>query len=153
MRRFLASPIRLRRVAIGLVLTAALVAAVAIVARDRAAADRARATFLLDTAAWLLAAFGAAAEARVNAIVFPARPGMIRRRALILAVGGTLGLLGGCVVLSFGRNGLDAAVPRAIAAAALVAGLGGSLGGVLTLAWVYGGAYAADRIAEFDEDR
>lgn len=154
MRRILASPIRLRRVAMGLVLTAALLAAGALVLRDRAAAaDRARVTHLLDAAAWLIAILGAAAEARVGAIFFEARPRATRRRALLLAVGGTLGLLGGCIVLSLDRNAVDAAVPRAVAAGALVAGLGGGLGGLLTLVWYYGGSYAADRIAEFDDDR
>ena len=153
-RRILASPFRLRRVAVGLIVAAACLAAAALIVRDRAEApDRVRVTYLIDAAAWILAILGAAAEAWVSAILFPARPQAVRRRALLLAAGGTVGLLGACVALSADGSGLNAAIPRAIAAGALVAGLGGGLGGLLTLAWFYGGAYAANRIAEFDDDR
>lgn len=131
----------------GFVIAAAAVAGLA--AAWRAAGGPAT-TYLLDSAGWLLAVAGAAAEARVGALLFDFDPRGMRRRAAAGAVVGIVVCLAGCLILSLSSSG--GTLVQGMAGAALVGGFGLGLGGILTLAWRYGGGYAADRIDRLADD-
>ena len=153
-RRLLANPWRLRRLGLALILTAALAAGAAAALRARLPPGTTRhsATYLLDTAGWLLAAGGAVVEARVGDLLLTAGHRAARRRAVAFAAFGIVAALGGCFSLSAFVSGALGGLARGIAAAALVGGVGLGLAGLFTLVWHYGGRYAADRIQRMGEE-
>jgi drug/metabolite transporter (DMT)-like permease len=129
---------------LGLILSGALLAGLG--DGIRAAADRGEAnwTFFLDVVGLLLALGGAVLEARTADLMFAFAPIPARRRALLRLIAGILVALFACLLTgAFGRPLL-----RGIVGAALIAGVGFGAGGLFSLAWHYGGVYAADRIQD-----
>lgn len=144
-------PHRLRRLAPGLIGLGAICGLCAMLLRDswNPGSLGHSATYLLDTLGWLLAFAGAVAAARLGSIYFRFKPASVRRRAILAAVSGTAVCLLSCVLIS----GVDDAplLVRLLAAALLIGGLGAGLAGLLTLAVTEGSRYAADRLANLDD--
>jgi hypothetical protein len=153
MRRYLASPRRLRRLAWGLIVTGGFLAALAVVLRDRLARGEAlfNASYLLDAAWVLLAIAGAVLEARVGALFLAFAPAPARRRAVLETVVGLVVALGGCVGLGAVQAEGIGVLLRPLLAGALAAGLGVGLAGIFTLAWFYGVDWAAGRMERLDQ--
>jgi hypothetical protein len=146
-RRRLADPRQLRRFGSSLILLGAVVAGIGAGWRS---GDGPNASYLLDTAGLLLAVAGAVADTRVGALVMSFAPREERRRALIRLTIGLVAFLPGCLALSVLGSGQ--ALARGLGSAALTGGAGLALGGLLTIAWHYGGDYAADRIDRLSDD-
>jgi hypothetical protein len=104
--------------------------------------------YLLDVVAVLLAVAGGIYEARTADIFFNFAPRDARRRAMLSLLGGLFVALVSCVLLSL----VDQPLVRGIVAGVLLFGVGIGAGGLFSLAWYYGGRYAADRIQERSED-
>jgi MFS family permease len=75
-----------------------------------------------------------------------------RRRAIILATGGLGMVLLACGTLAAWERAQLTGWLRAILAALYTGAFGAGLGGLLTLAWHYGGDYASRRIEHLSED-
>ena len=149
MHQLFANPRQLRRLGYGAVTLGAALGATSTLLRDLS--DDNTWTYLIDAAAWLLAAVGAVAEARVSAIMSAFQADHVRRRATVLFCLGIGVVLGACVLLSTVSDDGSHVALRAIAAALLIVGIGAGLGGGLSLAVTVGARYAADRLANLDD--
>jgi drug/metabolite transporter (DMT)-like permease len=146
-----AGPLTFRRWALACFLAAAIAAGAG--SAIRAGRDTGEGpTYLLDVLGLVFAVAGAVFEARAGAILLPARYPGARRRTLLMAVLGALMTLTGCVILSSTLSGSHNRLASGLTAAAAMAGFGGLLGGLGTLAWVYGTDYAGRRIEQMDDD-
>ncbi len=142
------SPLLFRRIGLGFVVAGAVLAGLSSWYRADRGSDRANWTYFLDVVAVLLAIAGAVFEARTADFFFNFAPGAAKRHAFLrLAEGLFVGLFA-CVVLSF----VDQPVVHGLAAGAILLGVGIGAGGLFSLAWYYGGGYAADRIQERSEE-
>ncbi len=110
------------------------------------------ATYLLDTLGLVLAVAAAVCEARVGAMLLDYGDRRARRRAIILAAGGLGTALLACGTIAAWERAQLAGWLRGILAAFYTGAFGAGLGGLLTLAWHYGGDYASRRIEHLSED-
>lgn len=108
-------------------------------------------TYLLDAAGLLTAVSGAVIEAKTADLFFEATPVSAMRRAIALAFGGIVAALSGCVLASFVFDDSAHALLPAGAMFILVGGAGAGLAGLFSLAWYYGGEYAAKRIERLSD--
>jgi hypothetical protein len=141
-------PRHLRWTSLGLILAGALLAGLGDGLREAAGTGEANWTFVLDMVGLLLALAGAVFEVRSADIMFGFAPAETRRRALIRVIAAILTILVMCVAL----GAIDQPVLRGAAGALLMFGIGFGLGGLFSLAWIYGGGYAADRIQDRAND-
>jgi drug/metabolite transporter (DMT)-like permease len=138
--------LRFRRTGVAFVMLGAFLAGLG--EGIRAANDSASWTDLLDAAGLVLAVAGGVFEARTADLLFDFAPRPARRRAMLLLVVGLLVIVFACVLLS----AFDQPVLHGIAGGAVVLGLGFGAGGLFSLAWFYGGGYAAGRIQDRADD-
>lgn len=108
-------------------------------------------TRLIDVVALLSLVAGAVIATRADEPALTAGVPAARRRALLALAGGLFLLLLGCILLQAADEA--SRLVRALLAGAAVAGSGALLVGLLSLGWVYGGSYAADRIERMDDER
>jgi hypothetical protein len=96
----------------------------------------------------LLAIAGGVLEARSADIMFDFAPAETRWRALVRLIAA----LPAALIILVSLDSLDQSVMRGAAGGLLVLCVGIGSGGLFSLAWIYGGSYAADRIHERSED-
>ena len=142
------NPLRLRRISLGLILSGALLVGLGDGIREAAGTGEANWTFFLDVVGLLLALAGGVLEARSADLMFTFSPAETRGRALIRLIAAIPAVLVTCVSL----GAIDQPVLRGAAGAILMFGIGFGAGGLFSLAWIYGGAYAADRIQQRSDD-
>jgi drug/metabolite transporter (DMT)-like permease len=154
MSAFLGNPRTLRRIGLCLMIAAAIAGGIGAGLRSSLApsAPHRSATYLLDTLGILLAIGAAVCEARVGSIMLDYGDRRARRRAIFLSIAGLGITLLACATIA----GWERARPSPWLAATLTAlytgAFGAGFGGLLTLAWHYGGAYAGQRIECLGED-
>ena len=147
-RTHMNNPLVLRRLSLALVVAGAVIAGLGDGLREAAGTGEANWTFVLDVVGLVLAISGAVLEARSADILFAFAPTETRRRALIRLITGVLTMLITCVSL----GAIDQPVLRGLVGAFLMFGAGFGLAGLFSLAWIYGGGYAADRIQDRAND-
>lgn len=110
------------------------------------------ATYLLDVLAVALTAVGIVLEVRAAEILISAGLLRAKRRAILCAVAGIVVGLAGCWLATglIRRDASAAAV--GLASAAMAAGVGFGLAGLVSLGWSVGGDYAARRVQELGEE-
>jgi hypothetical protein len=118
----------------------------------RAGESSSNSSYYLDALAWLVVAAGAAVEAVSANLFFQVQPRFARRRALLLAIPGVIAGIAGCYLASAVFDSDSSPFAAGVANAALVGGIGAGLAGFFSLAWFYGGAYAARRIEKLSEE-
>jgi hypothetical protein len=142
------NPVGLRRASLGLIVIGAVIAGVSDGVRAAADSGEANWTYALDVIGILLAVAGGVLEAQSADMMSAFAPDETRRRALVRVIAAIPATLIVCVSL----GALDQPVVRGAAGALLVLNLGFGLGGLFTLAWIYGGSYAANRIQDRVDD-
>lgn len=154
MRSLLGNPRALRRVGLSLLIAGALIAGLGAGLRAwlAPATPNRNATYLLDTLGIILATAGAVCEARVGTLLLDYGDRRARRRAIILAAGGAGMVLLACGTIAGWERAQLSVWPRAMIAALYTGAFGAGLGGLLTLAWHFGGDYASQRIEHLSED-
>jgi len=151
-RRRLSNPIVKRRIAVVVIVFGAALAGVAQLIRESSFGNSSSATYLLDVLGWLVMVAGAVIEASAAQIFFPAQPVPTRRRAFTFAVLGVIAAVLGCVLTSMVADDDTPAIVAGVTMFVLVCGIGFGLAGAFSLAWYYGGDYAARRIERLGDD-
>ena len=153
-RRRLSNPVVKRRIALGVIGLGAALAGIAQLIRESTTGGSGSnsATYLLDVLGWLMVLAGAVIEASTAQIFFPAQPIPSSRRAIAFAVLGLVAAVFGCVLTSMVADGDTPAIVSAAGMSVLVIGVGLGLAGFFSLAWYYGGDYAARRIERLGDD-
>jgi hypothetical protein len=144
----MSDPRQLRRTGLALVVGGALLAGLGDGVREAAGTGEANWTFFLDVVGLLLALAGGVLEARSADLMFTFAPAETRGRALIRLIAAIPTVLVTCVSL----GAIEQPVFRGAAGAILMLGIGFGAGGLFSMAWIYGGGYAADRIQRRSED-
>jgi drug/metabolite transporter (DMT)-like permease len=142
------NPLHISRLGLALVVAGALLAGLGDGIREAAQTGEANWTFFLDVMGLLFALAGGVLEARSADLLFTFAPAETRRRALIRLIAGIAAMLVACVAL----GSVDEPFPRGLAGALLMAGIGFGSGGLFSLAWIYGGGYAANQIQDRADD-
>lgn len=145
----LANPRVQRRLGIALIALGGLLSAAGGYLR---AGDGGSATYYLDVLGLMLVIAGAVFETRSAQLFLAARPQSARRRALAFAVVGVIAGLTGCIAASRIADDDAPALLSGLALFGLVGGFGLGLSGLLSLAFFYGGDYAARRIETLSEE-
>jgi hypothetical protein len=133
---------------LGLILTGAVLAGLGDGIRAAAGTGEANWTFFLDVVGLLLAVAGGVLEAKSADIMVDFAPAETRFRALVRLIAAFPVAL----IILVSLNSFDQSVLRGAAGGLLVLCVGIGLGGLFSLAWIYGGGYAAERILERRED-
>src|SRR5215218_2369718 len=142
------NPLHLRRISLGLIVAGASIVGLGDGVREAAGTGEANWTFFFDVVGLLLALGGAVLEARSADFFFGFAPAPTRRRALIRLIAAIPAIF--VPLASIGA--IDQPVLRGLAGAVVMLGIGFGAGGLFSLAWIYGGGYAADRIQQRNED-
>lgn len=110
------------------------------------------ATYLLDVLAVAMTAVGIVLEVRAAEILISAGLLRAKRRAILCAVAGLVAGLAGCWLATGLIRGDASAAAVGLASAAMAAGVGFGLAGLVSLGWSVGGDYAARRVQELGEE-
>ena len=148
-RRRLSNPIVKRRIALVVIVIGAALAGVAQLIRESSSDSS---TYLLDVVGWIVVVAGSVIEASTAQILFPAQPVPTRRRATSFAALGVIAAVLGCVLTSMVADNDTPAIVSGMTMFVLVGGIGLGLAGTFSLAWYYGGDYAARRIERLGDD-
>lgn len=148
-RNRLANPRAQRRIGAAVIALGGLLAAIG---GYRRAGDGSSATYLLDIIGIFAVLAGAVIETRSAQLFLAAYPISAQRRAFAFAVIGVIAGLTGCIAAARIVDNDQPPLLSGIAMFGLVGGLGLGLAGLLSLAWFYGGDYAARRIEKLSEE-
>ena len=110
------------------------------------------ATYLLDVLAVGLTIVGIVLEVRAAEILISGGLVSARRRAILCAVLGIIVGLVGCWLTTGLIRGDASAIAVGLTSAAMAAGVGFGLAGLVSLGWSVGGEYAARRVQKLGEE-
>lgn len=132
----------------GVIVLGGVLAGLGMLLRDLIDSRNDQWTFLLDTAGLVVTTLGAVLDFRANARLGNFELPGGRRRAALQLSGGLVASLGGCYLLGWVVTDEADVILRTLLTAAMTAGIGCILAGILYIGWFSGGDYLERRIQQ-----